>query len=89
MHEAHLESPQENSKTRHVTHYCCQQFYLAHGVEMTKIHHVISFEQCAFMLPFVKYCNDGRKIAKSKFESLMYKLIANVFCGRTVENIRK
>ena len=75
-------------KTRYVTHYRCLQFYLRHGLVLTKIHRVISFTQRAFMLPFIKYCNEGRKNAESDFESSLYKLLANAFYGKTVENVR-
>jgi len=40
------------------------------------------------MQPFIEYCNDRRKTASSDFESDMYKLFANAFFGKTVENIR-
>ena len=76
-------------KTRYVTHYRCLQFYLKHGMELTKIHRVVAFTQRAFMLPFIKFCNDGRKNARSDFESSLYKLLANAFYGKTVENVRK
>ena len=42
-------------KMRYVMHYRCLQFYLRHGLVLTKIHRVISFTQRAFMLPFIKY----------------------------------
>jgi len=50
---------------------------------------VVSFTQRPFMLPFIKYCNEGRKNATSEFESSLYKLLANAFYGKTVENVRK
>jgi len=68
--------------------HICLQFYLRHGLVLTKIHRVISFTQRAFMLPFIKYCNEGRKNAESDFESSLYKLLANAFYGKTVENVR-
>ena len=76
-------------KTHYVTHYRCLQFYLAHGLELTKIHRIISFTQRPFMLPFVQYCNEQRRNAESDFESGLYKLFANSFYGKSVENVRK
>ena len=76
-------------KSRYVTHYRCLQFYLRHGLVLDGVHQVVSFTQRAFMLPFIKFCNDGRKNARSDFESSLYKYIANSFYGKTVENVRK
>ena len=73
----------------YVTHYRCLQFSLTHGPVLDKIHRVVTFTQHTYMLPFIKICNDGRKNAKSEFESSLYKLIANVFYGKMVENVRK
>ena len=70
-------------------HYRCLQFYLAHGLILDKIHRVIAFCQRKLMLPFLKFCNDGRKNAQSDFKSSLYKLIANAFYGKTVENVCK
>jgi len=69
-----------------MSHYRCLQFYLAHGLILDKIHRIVVFTQRTYMLPF---SNDGRKNAKSEFESSLYKLIANAFYGKTVENMRK
>jgi len=76
-------------KTHYVTHYRCLQFYLTHGLKLIKVHRVIAFIQSRYMLPFIKFCNDGQKNAQSDFESSLYKLIANVFYGKTVENVHK
>ena len=40
------------------------------------------------MLPFTTYCNEGHKNAETDFESSLYKLLANAFYGKTVENMR-
>jgi len=69
-------------KTCYVTHYRWLQFYLAHELVLDKIHRVVAFTQHKYMLPFIKFCNDGRKNVKSKFESSLYKLIANAFMAR-------
>jgi len=76
-------------KSHYVTHYRCLQFYLDHGLVLTGIHRVVAFAQCPFMLPFVACCNEQRKNAKSKFESNLYKLLANSFYGKTCENVRR
>ena len=65
-------------KTRYVTHYRCLQFYLAHGLVLDKIHCVVAFTQCTYMLPFIKFCNDGRKNAKSEFESSLYLSLIHI-----------
>jgi len=78
-----------HDKTHYVMHYCCLQFYLTHGLELIKVHRVIAFNQSRYMLPFIKLCNDGRKNAQSDFEASLYKLIANAFYGKTVDNVPK
>jgi len=75
--------------TCYVTHYCCLQFYLAHGLVLDKIHRIVAFTQHTYMLSFIKFCSDGRKNVKPEFESSSYKLIANAFYSKTVENVRK
>ena len=40
------------------------------------------------MDPFIRYCNEQRKNADSEFESGLYKLFANAFYGKMVENVR-
>ena len=74
--------------TRYVTHYRCLQFYLNHGLELTKVHRIVSFTQRPFMQPFIEYCNCRRRDATSEFESGLYKLFANAFYGKTCENVR-
>jgi len=48
-------------------------------MQLVAVHRVIAFTQRTFILPFIKFCNDGRKNARSGFESSLYKLIANAF----------
>jgi len=44
-----------------VTHYRCLQFYLAHGLELIRIHRIVTFEQRPFMKPFIEYSNEQKK----------------------------
>jgi len=71
-----------HDKTRYATHYRCLQFYLAHRLVLDKIHRVVAFTQRTYMLPFIKFCNNGRQKAKSEFESSLYKFIDNAFYGK-------
>jgi len=57
----------------------CLQFYLAHGLELIRIHRIVSFNQRPFMTPFMEYCDKQRKKATTDFESGLFKLFANIF----------
>ena len=48
------------------------QFYLAHGLWLDKICHVVAFSQCTYMLSFSKFCNDGWKNVQSDFGKLAF-----------------
>jgi len=50
-----------HDKSHYVTPYRCLQFYLDHGLVLTRIHRVVAFAQRPFMLLFVTYCNEQRK----------------------------
>ena len=78
-----------NDKYYYVTHYKCLKFYLSQGMQLTKIHRILSFSQSAFMRPFIEYCNSQRQNAKTDFESGLYKLLPNTFFGKSCENLRK
>jgi len=78
-----------NDKEHYVTHYKCLKFYLSQGMQLTKIHRIISFSQSAFMRPLIDYCNTQRQNAKTEFDSTLYKLLPNAVFGKTCENLRK
>jgi len=76
-------------KTRYVTHYRYLQFYLGHRLGLIRLHRIVAFEQRQLMTPFIQYCNEQRKKATTDFESGLFKLFANSFYGKMVENVRK
>jgi len=41
------------NKACYITHYCCLKFYLAHGLQLVKIHRVVAFTKRKLMLPFI------------------------------------
>jgi len=42
-----------NDKYYYVTHYKCLKFYLSQGMQLAKVHRILSFSQSAFMRPFI------------------------------------
>ena len=76
--------PNLYNKTNYVTHYRNLQFYISHGLVLTKIHRVFSFTQ----RPWLKSCTIQRQNAKSEFESDLTKLQANATFGKTMEQVR-
>jgi len=57
------------NKTNYVCHYRNLQFYIKHGLVLSKIHRVISFDQRPWLKPWIDYCTERRKMARDEFES--------------------
>ena len=82
-------APNLRDKTNYVVHYRNLKFYLKHGLEIVKIHRVLSFSQRAWLKPWVDYCTAGRQNATSAYEVELYKgLVCSVF-SKTMENLRR
>ena len=60
--------PTLKNKNKYVLHYRNLQYYIMMGMKLTKIHRAISFNQSAWMLPYIEFCGDQRKIATSENE---------------------
>ena len=74
-------------KTNYVTHYRNLQFYLKHGLILTKVHRVLSFTQHTWLKPWIEFCTTQRQNAKSEFESDLAKLQADATFGKTMEQV--
>jgi len=59
-----------------------------HGLIVTKIHRILSFEQRAWLKPWIDYCTMKRMTAQSEFVSDLAKLQANATFGKTMEQVR-
>jgi len=75
-------------KTKYVCHYRNIQFYIKHGLILTKIQRIISFDQKPWLKPWIDYSIERRKMAGDKFKSDLAKLQANATFGKTMEHVR-
>lgn len=76
-------------KTNYTVHGKLLQYYLNHGLTLTKIHSCLEFSQSAFFEPYITYNSRRRSEAKNSFEKDYYKLRNNSLFGKTMENVRK
>lgn len=68
-------------KKHYVTHYMSLQFYLKHGLVLTKIHRVIRFTQTPWLEDFMTDAADKRRGSKSKLYQTIFKGIPNSVYG--------
>ena len=80
--------PNLSNKTNYVSHYRNLQFYVNHGLIITKIHRILAFEQGPWLKPWIDYCTTKRMTARSEFEADLAKLQANATFGKTMEQVR-
>ena len=69
------------NKVHYVTHYLNLKFYIEHGLNLTKIHRVIQFQQSLWLRPYIAKNTRLRTSAKSEMQEL-YKLMNNSIYGK-------
>ena len=81
--------PNFYDKTRMLLHYRNLQFYLAHGMELTKVHRAMRFRQARWMQPYIQTNTELRARSKDPVEVRLRKDANNCVYGKTVENLTK
>ncbi len=75
-------------RKNYVVHARVLQFYLNHGLKITKIHRAISCIQTNLFKPWIEMNYAKRAMATSDFEEDLYKLSNNAAFGKTMQNQR-
>ena len=75
-------------KKKYLVHYCMLKFYVRHGMNVEKVHEVISFKQSKWLEKYIDFNTQKRSKTKNDFEKDFYKLLNNAFYGKTMENVR-
>jgi len=80
--------PTLGDKKNYVLHYGNLKQYLEMGLKLSKIHRGVSFNEEAWLKPYIELNTQLRLKATNDFEKDFFKLMNNSVFGKTVENIR-
>ena len=70
-------------KKNYVVHIVALKQALNHGLELTKIHKIIQFDQEAWLKPYIDMNTVLRTDSKNDFEKDLFKLMSNAVFGKT------
>ena len=80
--KVHKLIPNLNNKKKYVIHHEALNFYLDHGLELTKIHRGIAFEECDWMKSYIDLNTNLRAQATNEFDKDNFKLMNNAVLVR-------
>ena len=76
------------NKERVTVHSAVLKFLLRNGLQCTKVHRVIEFQQARFMQQHVSRMTRKRMNARTKFEKDNFKLLINALYGKSIQSVR-
>ena len=76
-------------KKGYLCHYLNLQFYLTHGMQLSRVTRVLKFRQSKWLAPYIAKNSTLRAAAKNDFEKEFFKLMNNSIYGKTCENQKK
>lgn len=76
-------------KHKYIIHYVHLKECIKNGLILLKIYRILSFEQSAFLAPYILLNTTLRQKASSDFERDFFKKQNNSIFGKTIENKRK
>jgi len=79
--------PNLRDKSRYILHIRNLKLYTDLGMKVDRIHKVMEFDQKAFLAPYM-FNTEKRRIARSSFEKVFFKLISNAVYGKIIKQLR-
>ena len=76
-----------SDKKIYLVYYRMLNFYIRHGMEVEKIHQIISYKQSKWLEKYINFNTQKRNQGVNDFEKDFYKILKNAFFGKTVEDV--
>ena len=76
-------------KNNYIVHYRNLKLYISLGMEITKIHKILTFRQSPWMQKYIQFNTEKRRICENEFERDFFKLLNNSIYGKSLQNQRK
>ena len=73
----------------YICHYRNLQFYIAHGLLITKVHNIVKFKQAPILKSYIEFNSQKRAEAVNDFDVNFYKFLSNSLFGKMLERADK